>query len=193
VHVEAGLIIRCKKHDKAAFVELFKMYEKYLYKLCYNYVQNEQDALDIAQEVYIKAFNNISKFDVKMPFHPWFRTIAVNTCINFKRVRKYDSVSLNAGNEDDKALEEVIAAPRDVESEVLDKELGRLIKENLKCLRPKHRMVLILRYYEGLSYEEIAAVLKEPLGTVKTDIHRARNILKEKLRNAMEWNLEVRK
>ncbi|MDD3705959.1 MAG: RNA polymerase sigma factor [Clostridiaceae bacterium] len=187
MHVGTGIITRCKKHDKTAFVELFKMYEKYLFKLCYNYVRNEQDALDIAQEVYIKVFNNISKFDITMPFHPWFRTIAVNTCLNFKRIQKYDSVSLNSGNEDDKALEEIIAAPKDVESEVLDNELGQMIRENLEGLKPKHRMVLILRYYEGLSYEEIAAVLREPLGTVKTDIHRARNILKEKLTKVMSY------
>lgn len=183
MHVEAGIIARCKKHDKAAFIELFKMYDRYLYKLCYSYVQNEQDALDITQEVYIKVFNNISKFDSKMPFHPWFRTVAVNTCLNFKRAYRYDSVSLNTKDEDDKALEEIVAAQNDVEAEVLDKELGRLIKENLEYLKPKHRMVLVLRYYEGLSYEEIATVLKEPLGTVKTDIYRARNILKEKLRD----------
>jgi len=70
-----------------------------------------------------------------------------------------------------------------VESEVLDKELGQLIRENLECLKPKHRMVLVLRYYEGLSYEEIAVLLKEPIGTVKTNIHRARYVLKEKLGN----------
>lgn len=185
MHVEASIIARCKKHDKTAFVELFKMYERYLYKLCYSYVQNEQDALDIAQEVYIKVFNNMLGFDVKMPFHPWFRTIAVNTCLNFKRARRYDSVSLDAKDEDGKALEEVVPAEKDVEAEVLDKELGQLIRDNIEYLRPKHRMALILRYYEGLSYEEISAVLKEPLGTVKTDIYRARNILKEKLRNAI--------
>jgi RNA polymerase sigma-70 factor (ECF subfamily) len=192
VHVEAGIIARCKKHDKSAFVELFKMYERYLYKLCYNYAQNEQDALDIAQEVYIKVFNNISSFDPKMPFHPWFRKIAVNTCLNFKRTCRYDTISLNAGNEEDKTLEETVASSKDVESEVFDRELGRLIRENLKILRPKHRMVLVLRYFEGLSYEEIAAVLKEPVGTVKTNIHRARNILKEKLTKAMDGNREVR-
>jgi RNA polymerase sigma-70 factor (ECF subfamily) len=191
VHVEASIIIRCKKHEKAAFVELFKMYERYLYKLCYSYVQNEQDALDMAQEVYIKVFKNISKFDVKMPFHPWFRTVAVNTCLNFKRTCRYDAVSLDARDEDEKSLEGVIADPKDVEAEVLDKELGRMIRENLECLKPKHRMVLILRYYEGLSYEEIAAVLLEPLGTVKTDIYRARNILKEKLRDVL--GMEVSK
>lgn len=185
MHVEASIIARCKKHDKAAFVELFKMYEKYLYKLCYSYVHNEQDALDIAQEVYIKVFNNILKFNEKMPFHPWFRTVAVNTCLNFKRAARYDSVSLNARDESDNALEDTVAAQDDVEGEVLDKEMGQIIRENLEDLKPKHRMVLVLRYYEGLSYEEIAAVMKEPLGTVKTDIYRARNLLKDKLRRAI--------
>ena len=185
MQVEASIIARCKKHDKSAFIELFKMYERYLYKICYSYVQNEQDALDIAQEVYIKVFKNISGFDEKMPFHPWFRAVAVNACLNFKRARRYDSVSLNAKDDDDKAMEEIVAAQNDVEAEFLDKELGRLIRENLECLKPKYRMVLVLRYYEGLSYEEIAVVLKEPLGTVKTDIYRARNILKEKLRNVI--------
>jgi RNA polymerase sigma-70 factor (ECF subfamily) len=91
---------------------------------------------------------------------------------------------MDAKDEEGKALEEFVAAEKDVEDEVLDRELGRLIKGNIEYLKPKHRMALVLRYYEGLSYEEIAAVLKEPLGTVKTDIYRARNILKEKLRNA---------
>jgi len=187
VYVEAGIITRCKKYDKSAFVELFKIYEKYLYKLCYSYVQNEQDALDIAQEVYIKVFNYISGFDIKMPFHPWFRKIAVNTCLNFKRDCKYDSISLNAGSEEHKGLEETVAAQMDVETEVLNNELGQLIKENIKYLKPKHRMVLVLRYYEGLSYEEISTVLNEPIGSVKTNIYRARNVLKEKLREGLTY------
>jgi len=185
VHVEASIIARCKKYEKAAFFELFKTYERYLYKLCFSYVQNEQDALDLTQEVYIKVFKNISAYDDKMPFHPWFRAVAVNTCINFKRIRRLDSVSLNDSEEDSKALEEVVAAKNDVESEVLDRELGHMIRENLEYLKSKHRMVLVLRYYEGLSYEEIAALLKEPLGTVKTNIHRARSLLKEKLEAAL--------
>jgi len=186
VHVDASIIARCKKHDKAAFVELFKMYERYLYKLCYSYVQNEQDALDIAQEVYIKVFKNILKFNEKMPFLPWFRAVAVNTCLNFKRAVRYDSVSLNARDEEDQALEDIVAAQEDVEGEVLNKEIGQLIRTKLEVLKPKHRMVLVLRYYEGLSYEEISQVLNEPLGTVKTDIYRARNLLKDKLTRIMK-------
>ena len=181
--IEAGIIARCKKHDKSAFVELFKKYEKYLYKLCYSYVQNEQDAMDLSQEVYIKVFKNIVAFDSKLPFHPWFRTVAVNTCLNFKRANRHETISINGGDEDDISLEDTIPSQSNVEKDILDMELGNIIKENLECLKPKHRMVMVLRYYEGLSYEEIAGLLSEPLGTVKTDIHRARSILKEKLKN----------
>lgn len=185
MYADTKLLTRCKKHDRTAFVELFKMYEKYLYKLCYSYVQNEQDALDITQEVYIKVFRNISKYDEKMPFHPWIRTIAVNTCLNHKRTLKNNVISLNAKVDDDKCLEEVIAADKDVECEIENRDLGRTIRENIESLSPKHRMVLVLRYYEGLSYEEIASVLKEPIGTIKTNIYRARSILKEKLGAAL--------
>lgn len=185
MQVENSIIARCKKHNKAAFVELFKMYERYLYKLCYSYVQNEQDALDLIQEIYIKVFKNISMFDIKMPFHPWIRTIAVNTCLNFKRSCRYDSVSLNLEDINGKTLKDELPAKHNTEESVLNNELGQIIKESLKYLKPKYRMVLILRYYEELSYEEIAAELEEPLGTVKTDIYRAKNLLKERLKNVL--------
>lgn len=185
MYVDGQIIARCKKNDRNAFVELFKHYERYLYKLCYSYVQNEQDTLDITQEIYIKLFKNIQRFDEKMPFHPWLRTIAVNTCLNFKRSVKLNAVSLNARDEEDRTLEEVVPSNDDVAAQAENNDLGRLIRQNLNALPPKHRMVMILRYFEGLSYEEISAVLKEPLGTVKTDIYRARNVLKEKLKSAL--------
>ncbi|GEM_PF-4118667 len=65
-------------------MELFKIYERYLYSICYSYTQNEQDSLDIVQEIYIKVFKNISSFDETMLFRPWIRRISINICINFK-------------------------------------------------------------------------------------------------------------
>ena len=185
--INRELIIKCKKNDKNAFMELYKHYEKYLYKLCFSYVQNEQDALDISQEVYIKVFSNIKRFDEKYPFHPWFRRIAVNTCINFKRAEKNNTISLQTRiDEEDRTLEDVIAAEEDIESNIEKLEMSRLIKRNLGILSPKQRMVVILRYFEDLSYDEIAEMLKIPLGTVKTDLFRARNILKNKL-SCLHW------
>jgi RNA polymerase sigma-70 factor (ECF subfamily) len=189
MYADAKLLARCKKHDRTAFVELFRLYQKYLYKLCYDYVQNEQDAMDITQEIYIKVFKNISKYDEKLPFHPWLRKIAVNTCINFKRSMKKNVVSMSSNVDNENYLEEVIASGMDVESEVFNRDLGRKIRENIEGLDSKYRMILVLRYYEGLSYEEISSVLKIPLGTVKTNIYRARNLLKEKLKENLEVDL----
>ena len=93
MYVEAGIITRCKKYDKSAFVELFKIYEKYLYKLCYSYVQNEQDALDIAQEVYIKVFNYISRqheHHDKQNFKDEFRGLLVKNEIEFDEKYVWD-------------------------------------------------------------------------------------------------------
>ncbi len=181
MNVDINVIKKCKKNDKNAFMELFKQYERYLYKLCYSYVQNEQDSLDIMQEVYIKIFKNINKFDTNMPFHPWIRRIAVNTCLNHKRSLKYNTISLSGGSDEYQALEEQLAADTDIEQYIENMDLERIVKQQLDTMSPKHRMVIILRYYEGLSYDEIAEMLELPLGTVKTDLYRARNALKNKL------------
>lgn len=187
MEVDKKLIIKCKKYDKLSFKELFQMYEKYLYCLCYSYTQNQQDALDLVQEVYIKVFNNINKFDDNMPFHPWMRRISVNTCLNFKRTIKNNIISLNQSiNEDEGTLEDVLLADDQVEDEILNLEIKDIIKTNLKELPEKYRIIIVLRYYENLDYNEIAKLLNKPLGTVKTELYRAKALLKDKLKNAME-------
>lgn len=185
--VDKNLIIKCKKYDKISFRELFKMYEKYLYCLCYSYTQNQQDAFDLVQEIYIKVFNNINKFDDRLPFHPWIRRISVNTCLNFKRTIKNNLVSLNQSiNEDEGTLEDVLLAEDDVEDEIVNLEIKDIIKTNLKEIPDKYRIIIVLRYYENLDYNEIAKLLDKPLGTVKTELYRAKALLKNKLKNVME-------
>jgi RNA polymerase sigma-70 factor (ECF subfamily) len=187
LEVDKKLIIKCKKYDKLSFKELFQMYEKYLYYLCYSYTQNQQDALDLVQEIYIKVFNNINKFDDNMPFHPWMRRISVNTCLNFRRTIKNNIVSLNQSiNEEDGTLEDVLLADDQVEEEILNLETKDIIKTNLKELPEKYRIIIVLRYYENLDYNEIAKLLNKPLGTVKTELYRAKALLKDKLKNVME-------
>ena len=186
LEVDKKLIIKCKKYDKLSFKELFQMYEKYLYCLCYSYTQNQQDALDLVQEVYIKVFNNINKFDGNMPFHPWMRRISVNTCLNFKRTIKNNIISLNQSiNEDEGTLEDVLLADDQVEDEILNLEIKDIIKTNLKELPEKYRIIIVLRYYENLDYNEIAKLLNKPLGTVKTELYRAKALLKDKLKNVV--------
>lgn len=186
--VEKKLIAGCKKYDKYSFVELYKMYEKYLYSLCFSYVQNQQDALDLVQEIYIKVFKNISTFDMNKSFHPWIRKIAVNTCLNFKRTIKNNIISMNTSINDDEetALEDTLVSRENVLEDVVNTETKISIKKYLKEIPQEYRIIIILRYYEDLSYNEISELINVPLGTVKTRIYRAKAMLRKKLKNVME-------
>lgn len=184
MNIDKGILQRCKKNDKGAFAELFKFYQNYLFKLCFSYVQNEQETLDLMQEIYIKLYTNITKYDEKYPFHPWIRRVAVNTCINVKRKQAPIAVPLNNDTEEFD-LEDQLAADADTQQEVEKHDMARIIKHHIDCLPEKQRMVIILRYYEDLSYDEIAELLNMPLGTVKTDLYRAKNALKDRLYKAV--------
>ncbi|WAG58698.1 sigma-70 family RNA polymerase sigma factor [Clostridium estertheticum] len=184
--IEKKLISGCKKHDKSSFMELFKLYERYLYSICYSYTQNEHDSLDIVQEIYIKVFKNISSFDEDRPFRPWIRRITVNTCINYKRNIKSNIISLNYEYASGLCLEDTIVSDYNLEEEVQKKELKKIIKDGLINLPSNYRMVIALRYFDDLSYLEISELLNRPLGSIKTDLYRAKAILKKQLENDME-------
>lgn len=180
MNIDKSILQRCKKNDKGAFAELFRFYQNYLFKICFSYVQNEQSALDLMQEIFIKLYKNIAKYDEKYPFHPWLRRVAVNTCLNEKRKQHPQSVPLLKDDED-LSLADQLAAEEDTQQEVERHDMARIIRQHINCLPEKQRMVIILRYYEDLSYEEISELMNIPLGTVKTDLYRAKNALKDKL------------
>ena len=191
MEVDKKLIEKCKEYDKYSFMKLYKMYEKYLYSLCFNYVQNPHDALDLVQEIYIKVFKNIDKFDTDMPFHPWIRKISVNTCLNFTRTIKNNVISMNASisdADDEITLEDTFVSKEDVLEDVINSETKNIIRRYLNEMQEEYRMVIILRYYEELSYNEIAEIIGKPLGTIKTEIYRAKATLKKKLEKVMEVN-----
>jgi RNA polymerase sigma-70 factor, ECF subfamily len=186
LEIDQEIIIRCKKNDKAALIYLFHKYEKYLYNLCYGYLQNEQDALDLVQEIFIKVFNNLSRFDEKRPFHPWIRKISVNTCLNFKRDKKNNVISLNYEISDEITVQDTIASAENIEKEIVDEDVRKTIRDNIKTLPKHYRLIIVLRYYEDLSYNEISILLNKPSGTIKTDIYRAKAMLKKSLEGALE-------
>lgn len=187
MEVDKKLILKCKEYDKYSFMELYKMYKKYLYSLCFSYVQNPQDALDLVQEIYIKIFKNIKAFDINMPFHPWLRKISVNTCLNFTRTIKNNVISMNTAlnDNDEISLGDTLVADENVVDDVVCNETKDIIKKYLKELPEEYRIILILRYYEDLSYDEISKLIGKPLGTVKTQIYRAKSQLRKKFKNNM--------
>ncbi len=138
------------------------------------------------QEVYIKIFRNIHGFDETRPFLPWLKKIAINTCLNYKRDNKklpQLSLDLETGEDGSSTLLDCIAAADDTEETAVFHETQEIIIKSLQELPDNYRLPLTLRYLEKMSYEEIAAALKQPLGTVKNSVFRARNILKKSLQS----------
>jgi RNA polymerase sigma-70 factor, ECF subfamily len=180
VDIAVSLIRRCKNKDGEAFNLLIKKHERYLYQICYRFTFDKDEALDIMQEIYIKIFHSLDSYDEKRPFLPWLKRIAVNTCLNYKRDRlKGQGLSLEGScQEEGMSLLEVLAAEDDPEKTAILHNTQEIIMASMKKLPEQYRMALTLRYLEEMSYEEIAAALDQPLGTVKNRIFRARNLLK---------------
>lgn len=177
--INLSLIRRCKARDQEAFSLLLSRHERYLYRLCYSYLRHQDNTLDAVQEIFIKVFKSIGQFDESKDFLPWLKRIAVNTCLNYKRDegRRYH-LSLDFAGDDQGAFIEGAAAAEDVEDKVISRSVQEEIQRCLGLLPPAPRIVLTLRYLEDLSCQEIAALLEQPVGTVKNSLFRARNLLK---------------
>lgn len=180
---DKALISLIKNGDKEAFSILIKRYEKKVLNILYLQLGNTPDLEDLVQEVFIKVFKNVKNFRGESQFSTWLYRIAVNVSYDYKRKSK-DIYSLDDPlKEDEEDTFEKIIPNNDedplsiIEGEELRNKLRKLIKE----LPKEYQEVLILREYEGLSYEEISKILNCPIGTVESRLFRARKELKEKL------------
>ena len=180
---DKDLVARAKKGDKAAFEGLVKMYSKYVYTTSFFILRDPHEAEDASQEVFVKVYLSIKGFRGLSSFKTWIRKLTVNTCIDKLRLRsklKDRKVSL------DKITEEYEVVFTKF-SQSLEKSFFRqeAVKEVLKIvvnMEESYRLPLILRDLQDYSYREIADLTGKPIGTVKTNIHRARKIIKEKLK-----------
>lgn len=157
-------------------------YGPLVYRTCYYYTQSREDTLDLMQETWLKVFRSIHTFDVNRPLTPWLRRIAANTCVNYLRQRPSLSLSLQLmAAETEHTLEDMLEDPQQVEDQVLLAETRQVLHHALLQLPEKMRTAIHLRHGEGFSYEAIAREMKEPLGTVKTYLHRGRQALRDSL------------
>jgi RNA polymerase sigma-70 factor (ECF subfamily) len=179
---EKKLISLCKGHDRRAFDLLLQRYEKFIYGLCYRYTSSREDSLDLLQEIYLKLFKSIDRFNESQPLTPWIRRIAVNTCFNFIRGRKQPSLSLDSTvDEGGTAVEDLVASSINVEDVVSSRATKKILEDLIRELPQEYRMAIILRHVDGLSYNEIAKAMSLPEGTIKTYLFRGRRLLKDKL------------
>lgn len=177
------LVAKSKNNDKAAFEILVKRYSKYVYTTAFFMVRDSHEAEDISQEVFVKVYLAIGGFRGLSSFKTWLRKLTVNTCIDKIRVRSKISdkkVSLDGMIEDGKEIM-LYEFNQNVEKFFQDKETVNNVLKIIVNLDESYRIPLILRDLQDYSYIEIAEILKKPVGTIKTNIHRARKIIKELL------------
>jgi RNA polymerase sigma-70 factor (ECF subfamily) len=184
---DADVAALAKDGREAAFRELIRRYERPVFSLIYRMVRDREAAEDLAQETFVKVLNHIDRYRPEFKFSSWLFKIANNVTIDHLRKRQLDTVSID-GSPHAATAAEAEATSLDLASrgetpldELEARELGTAIERAIAGLRPEYRACIMLRHVEGRSYEEIAATLDLPLGTVKTYIHRARHELREAL------------
>ena len=184
--VEREIIQRVIGGDKNAFEGLVIENQKNVYNLALKMTRNEEDALDISQEAFVKAYRQLRNFRGDSKFSVWMYRLTYNLCIDFlRRKPKVDAISLD--REDDSGEITPIEIPdlRNLpENSTIRSELRKNITESIKELPLKHREAIVMREIAGMSYEEIAQTLNINVGTVKSRLARSRlkliDILKEK-------------
>ncbi|GIN59019.1 RNA polymerase sigma factor SigW [Lederbergia ruris] len=173
------------KGDREAFGEIVELFKDKVFQLCYRMLGNRHEAEDIAQEAFVRAYINIHSFDQKKKFSTWLYRIATNLCIDRIRKKKPDYFldAEVAGTEGLTMYSQIAAEGKSPDSEVETLELQELVQREIMRLPDKYRIVVLLRYIDDLSLNEISEVLEMPLGTVKTRIYRAREALRKQLNN----------
>ncbi|WP_334072004.1 MULTISPECIES: RNA polymerase sigma factor [Paenibacillus] len=173
--VEQGLIRAAQTGDRDALITLLREIETHVYRTAYYILNNEQDALDAAQEALIRIYTKIDSYEEKAQFKTWVQRIVTNICIDKFR-RKKPTVSIEEH-------ELVFQGKESVEREVMSGYLAQDIREAIDQLPEHHRTVVVLRYLQDFSYNEIADSLNLPLNTVKSYLFRARQQLQHLLQD----------
>ncbi len=173
-------IVRNTLVDKEAFGLLISRYEQKLRRYIRRLgVRNEEDQNDLLQDIFIKTYKNLYGFDQALSFSSWIYRIAHNEAVSHFRRRSVrpEGSQVDDGNE----VVGQIASGDDLMNEIASRDDGRILKEALEKIDPKYRDVVVLRYFEGKEYDEIADILLMPVGSVATRLHRAKTRLRKLL------------
>lgn len=173
------------KGDHNAFGEIVEIYKDKVFQICFRMLGNRQEAEDLAQEAFVRAYVNIRSFNITMKFSTWLYRIATNLCIDRLRKKKPDYYldAEVAGTEGLNMYSQIASDVAKPEEEVESLELQETIQVEIMKLPEKYRSVIVLKYIEELSLKEISDILDLPVGTVKTRIHRGREALRKQLRH----------
>ncbi|MCZ2075403.1 MAG: RNA polymerase sigma factor [Bryobacteraceae bacterium] len=181
---EADLVERAKNGETEAFTELVNRYERKIYRLAKHITQNDEDAEDVLQEAFLKAYSHLADFQGQSKFYTWIVRIAVNESLMKLRKRKSDrtvSMDENIDTGEETVVREIAVWEENPEHQYSQEELRRILEHAVDSLKPAFRTVFLLRDVEELSTEETAEAMNISVPAVKSRLLRARLQLREKL------------
>ena len=176
------LVTLAQKGQREAFEVLMERYKQKAYRIAFDFTRDREEAKDLSQEAFLRAYTHLKSFDLRASFYTWFYRILVNLCLDYRRRRgriSWEPLDEKA----DKASErsEMAGAISPPDQEVLAGELSHRIGVALAALPPQQRTAFILKNHQGLSIRDIAKVMKTAEGTVKAHLHRAVATLRQRL------------
>ena len=182
------LVGQARAGNGAAFGEIVERHKDRLHNTVYRLVGSAEDARDLVQDTFVKAYENLEHFRGSSSLYTWLFRIAVNTSLSHRRKRKWVQMGSPAGSDDDSNPGDAVIDPAsaDPADPLVAAETEALVQEAIDSLDEEHRTVVVLRDIQHCDYHEIAEILDVPPGTVKSRLHRARLMLRDKLRPLLE-------
>ena len=174
--VSPEVVAAAQQGDDAAFARIVEHYQRAVFALAWRMTHDAAAAEDFAQEVFLRLWRKLHKFDLSKPLRPWLMRLARNTCINLLKKKQLPTVPIHRGEDEGDWREPADEAP--LADEVAEQaEMLERLEEAIAELPEDYRVVVTLRHVEGMSYAEVAETLECPLGTVKVRLFRARERL----------------
>lgn len=178
------LIMSAQRGDTFAFEELVQRYDRQVLSMAMNYTMDPEEAKDVYQEIFIRVFRGLPRFEFRSNFSTWLYRVAVNVCrTHVGRGPKAHHVSLDApvSNDDERSLEELLPGGESAEESLLRRETSSHLRQALAELSPKQKIVFVLRHFHGLRLREIASALDCTEGTVKRHLFTATDKMRAQL------------
>jgi len=190
-HDDIGLVEACRAGNTEAFGVLVSRYQDRLYPTVYRLTGCAEEAHDLLQDAFLRAFEKLDLFQGESSFYTWVYRIAVNLALSNRR-RRRPVLRLQNDRGGPEIEPPYDAAESDPSAPMERAELARSVQNALSALAPDHRAVVVMKVFDGLHYDEIAKILDVPVGTVRSRLHRARCDLKDRLRSFIEDDVPAR-
>ena len=182
---DEDLVALARSGDHKAFEELVERHKQKAYRIAFDFARDREEAKDLSQEAFLRAYTHLGNFDGRSGFYTWFYRILVNVCLDYKRRKK--RTFAEEFNEAVESIEhqvepsQVSQKPPSPDQQVLAAQLSRKVSAAIEDLPPKQRTAFILKNNQGLSIKEIAEMMQTAEGTVKVHLHRAVTALRQSL------------